>query len=138
MTEIEKPIAGSFYFHRNATSLFDMHVCTYIYLDLLLNLIDFSFSSSRSSAAELNNKSRSNSQQRPSAQSIQVLKHEAELLEEQIETLEDHFTADQLNQLRVKHKALKEQSDQIVENLRQGGKQALEGRIISIFIFFCC
>jgi hypothetical protein len=49
--------------------------------------------------------------------------------------LEDHLTTDQIDRLRVKHKGLKEQSDRIVENLRQGGKQALQGRIIS-FLFF--
>ncbi len=36
----------------------------------------------------------------------------------------------------MKHKALKEQTNQIVENLRQGGKQAVQGRIIFyVFVF---
>jgi TolA-binding protein len=90
-------------------------------------------SSSRSSAAQSNNtNSRQDSPQRPSAQSIQVLQYEAELLEERIETLEDDLTPDQIEQLRMKHKALKEQTDRVVKNLREGGKQGVEGRIISI------
>jgi hypothetical protein len=41
--------------------------------------------------------------------------------------MEDHLSADQIAQLRKKHESFIEQRDQIVENLRQGGKEAVEG-----------
>ena len=97
-----------------------------------MNSVGLFFSSSRSSAAQSNNNSRQNSPQRPTAQSIQVLQYEAESLEQQIETLEDHLTPDQIEQLRMKHKLLKEQTDRVVKNLREGGKQGVEGRITCI------
>jgi hypothetical protein len=48
--------------------------------------------------------------------------------------LEEHLTPDQIEQLREKHKALKDQSDQIVQRLRQGGKQAVQGTVMAIML----
>ncbi|CAF2397763.1 unnamed protein product [Rotaria sp. Silwood2] len=78
-----------------------------------------------SSTTESNN----NSQQSVGHQSIQVLKYEADLLQEQIEKLEDHLTKDKIDQLRVTHQTLLKQCDEIVVSLRQGGKQALQEHI---------
>lgn len=50
--------------------------------------------------------------------------------------LEDHLTQDQLDQLRAKEKELVKQSDEIVENLRQGGKKAVLGIVIVIHFFY--
>lgn len=41
--------------------------------------------------------------------------------------MEEHFSDDQIAPVRKKQQVLKEQCDQLVENLRQGGKQAIEG-----------
>ena len=41
--------------------------------------------------------------------------------------MEDHLSDEQIAQLRKKHQVLNEQRDQLLENLRQGGKQAAEG-----------
>lgn len=44
-----------------------------------------------------------------------------------IERLEEHLSEDQIEQLRTKHQTLKDQSERIIENLRLGGKQVLQG-----------
>ncbi|CAF4848316.1 unnamed protein product [Rotaria sp. Silwood1] len=86
--------------------------------------------SSRSNIIESNNDNHHrDSQQSVGYQSIQVLKYEADLLQEQIENLEDYLTKDQIDQLRVKHQTLLKQSDEIVANIRQGGKQAVQEHV---------
>lgn len=40
--------------------------------------------------------------------------------------MEDRLTADQLHQLQMKHRSIEEQSNQLVESLRRGGKQAVQ------------
>jgi len=60
-----------------------MHAHIFLFIYGRICLIDFCFFS-RSSAAESNNNIRRNSPQQISAQSIEVLKYEAGLLEEQV------------------------------------------------------
>lgn len=42
--------------------------------------------------------------------------------------MEDRLTPDQLHQLQMKHRNIEEQSNQLVDSLRRGGKQAVQGR----------
>jgi len=86
--------------------------------------------SSRTNVAESNtNNNRQNNQQQTGPQSFKVLKYDADRLQERIGQLEDELSSDVINQLRLTHKALKEQSSRIIENLEQGGKQAVEEHI---------
>ncbi|CAF3656264.1 unnamed protein product [Adineta steineri] len=85
--------------------------------------------SRRSSGVELKNDNRRESQIQTGTQSIQVLKYEADLLHDQIEQLEDHLTPDQIDKLRLKHQALIDESDRIVQSLRDGGKPALQKHV---------
>lgn len=59
--------------------------------------------------------------------SVRVLSYEASLLQQQIEQLQDRLTSEQLHQLKMKHRGIEEQSDRLVEYLRTGGKQAVQG-----------
>jgi len=49
--------------------------------------------------------------------------------------LEDRLTPEQLHQLQMKHRSIEEQSNQLVESLRRGGKQAVQGKSKSSLIF---
>ncbi|CAF0805027.1 unnamed protein product [Adineta ricciae] len=83
----------------------------------------------QTNTAETKDENRRDSQLQAVPQSIQVLKYETDLLQDQIEQLEEYLSPDQIDQLRVKHQALKDESDNIVRSLRQGGKQALQDHI---------
>ncbi|CAF1370093.1 unnamed protein product [Adineta steineri] len=64
-----------------------------------------------------------------SPQSVQVLNYEASLLQQQIEQLRDRLDSDQLHQLQTKLRRIEEQSDQLVNSLRTGGKPVLKEHI---------
>ncbi|CAM4859805.1 unnamed protein product [Rotaria socialis] len=85
--------------------------------------------SSRSSGNESKHSISRNSQQPVVSQSIQVLKYEADLINEQIEQFEDLFTQDQIDRLRMKQQKLTKTSDEIIVNLRQGGKKAVQEHV---------
>ncbi|CAF1528452.1 unnamed protein product [Rotaria magnacalcarata] len=90
---------------------------------------DATVESSRSSDNESKHRISRNSQQPVVPQSIQVLKYEADLINEQIEQFEDLFTQDQIDRLRTKQQTLTKTSDEIIVSLRQGGKKAVEEHV---------
>ncbi|UJR27493.1 hypothetical protein I4U23_008777 [Adineta vaga] len=85
--------------------------------------------SRQTDAKESKDNNRRDSQLHAGPQSIQVLKYEADLLQDQIEQLEEHLSSDQIDQLRLKLQELKDQSTEIVQSLRRGGNQALQDHV---------
>ncbi len=127
-------------------------LCSFLYYTYLISSSLYS----RSNVAEpsIRQQRRSHQHQPPppqpavtstNIQSVQVLNYEASLLQQQvcrnifkisfyyefihvqIEQFQDRLSPDQLHQLQMKLRAIEEQSERLVDTLRRGGKQAIQG-----------